>query len=209
MTTSKEEGKRWFYVREGQRHGPLEITRLVDLVLGGEVPEDALVWHSGLPDWLPAREIEEIRRELPPPLPSPPDSPPPDPIPIGAAEGPEADEASDAVAWQEAGAPDEPSLEEDADGSSNGLKRRRKRKHRHRDSKRRPAWLWPLVVILVGLMIFLWWLLRRMNEVPPGRIIQTGLLQTEPVPPVLSGASASRWAESRASAPGSRAARPA
>jgi hypothetical protein len=28
-------------------------------------------------------------------------------------------------------------------------------------------------------MVFLWWLLRRMNEVPPGRIIQTGSLSLE------------------------------
>ncbi|MES1211305.1 MAG: DUF4339 domain-containing protein, partial [Acidobacteriota bacterium] len=61
MTTSGGETRRWFYVREGRRHGPVETTRLVDLVLGGEVPEDALVWHSGLPEWLPAREVEDIR----------------------------------------------------------------------------------------------------------------------------------------------------
>ena len=67
----------------------------------------------------------------------------------------------------------------DSEGLTNGHKRRRKRKHR-RESKRRPAWLWPLVVVLIGLMIFLWWLLRRMNEVPPGRIIQTGFLQARP-----------------------------
>jgi GYF domain 2 len=179
MTTASGEGKRWFYVREGRRHGPVETTKLVDLVVAGEVPEDALVWHSGLPEWLPAREVEDIRRELPPPVPTPRDPPPPDPVPKEVGEGTGTAIPGEAVAGEGAEDPDAPAGPE-SEGSENGQKRRRKRKHRHRASKRRPAWLWPLVVVLVGLMIFLWWLLRRMNEVPPGRIIQTGSLATRP-----------------------------
>jgi GYF domain 2 len=175
MSTTSGEAIRWFYVRGGRRHGPVETTKLVDLVLGGEVAENALVWHSGLVDWLPARDIEEIRRELPPPLPSPTDPPPPDSDTIGVTTTTEAEEPSEGDPWKDEASPELPT-EGDPGSNSDGLKRRRKRKHRHRDSKRRPAWLWPLVVILVGLMIFLWWLLRRMNEVPPGRIIQTGFL---------------------------------
>jgi hypothetical protein len=175
MTTPSGEGKRWFYVREGRRHGPVETTRLVDLVLGGEVSEDALVWHSGLPEWLPARDVEDIRRELPPPVPTPRVPPPPEPVPQEVADGVEPTVPGE-PAGEGTDAPEAPSEATDPEGAADGQKRRRKRKHRHRDSKRRPAWLWPLVVVLVGLMIFLWWLLRRMNEVPPGRIIQTGSL---------------------------------
>jgi hypothetical protein len=201
MTTSNGEARRWFYVREGRRHGPVETERLVDLVLGGEVPEDALVWHSGLPEWLQARDVEDIRRELPPPVPTRRVPPPPDPVPregAGADVPPQDEAAASEETPATAGAAD-------PDSSVNGLKRKRKRKHRHRDSKRRPPWLWPLIVVLIGLMVFLWWLLRRMNEVPPGRIIQTGSFEVRPSP---VGASVSRWGESRGSAPGSRPALP-
>lgn len=199
MTTSNGEAKRWFYVREGRRHGPVETARLVDLVLGGEVPEDSLVWHSGLPEWLPARDVEDIRRELPPPVPTRRVPPPPDPVPRDAALEAELSAPGEAAASE--GAPASTG-DADSEGPINGSKRKRKRKHRHRDSKRRPPWLWPLIVVLIGLMIFLWWLLRRMNEVPPGRIIQTGSVEVGPraggagLPRSPAAASASRWAES-------------
>jgi len=179
MSDSTGEARRWFYVREGRRHGPVETTRLVDLVLGGEVSEDALVWHSGLPEWRKARDVEEISHELPPPVPSTPAPPPPDPVPKMLAEEGEPSATNPAPGAGEA-ARTEPSGPADLEDLSNGQKKRRKRKHRHRDSKRRPPWLWPLAVVLVGLMIFLWWLLRRMNEVPPGRIIQTGSFLERP-----------------------------
>jgi len=180
MATSAEETRRWFYVREGQRHGPVETARLVDLVLGGDVPEDCLVWHSGLTEWRPAREVEEIRRELPPPLPTSPVTPPPQPLPRETSEAaaPQAPSVETSAAGEIRDAPAElPDLEE-----PEGQKRRRKRKHRHRNAKKRPPWLWPLAVVLVVLMVFLWWLLRRMNEVPPGRIIQTGSARVSPWP---------------------------
>jgi hypothetical protein len=42
---------------------------LVDLLLSGELPESTLVWYAGLPNWRPAREVPDLRREFPPPLP--------------------------------------------------------------------------------------------------------------------------------------------
>ena len=176
MNPSNGQTRRWFYVREGRRLGPVETDKLVELVLTGEVSEDALVWHSGLPEWLKAREVEEIRRELPPPVPVAPPPPPPEAPEARGDPGAEvrSETNGDGVSAPTSAEPANGDLA-DAPGESNGQRRRRKRKHRHRDSsKRRPAWLWPLVVILVALMFFLWWLLRRMNEVPDGRIIQTG-----------------------------------
>jgi hypothetical protein len=177
MNPSSGQTRRWFYVREGRRLGPVDTDRLVDLVLSGEVSEEALVWHSGLTEWLRAREIEEIRHELPPPVPAAPPPPAPE-LPEGPEnpriDPPGSEANADAVSDGSSPGLAEGALSE-APGDDNGHRRRRKRKHRHRDaSKRRPTWLWPLVVVLVALMVFLWWLLRRMNEVPPGRIIQTG-----------------------------------
>jgi hypothetical protein len=186
-------GKRWFYVRDGRRHGPVEVGDIVGHILAGDLPEDALVWHTGLPEWVAARDVEAIRLELPPPVPVPP-APEPvlrddaededeeyeeededhddeengeDEAPLAAVEG----AASGAPPGSDPSAKEPPAIPAAGPGSR---KRRRKRKRRAHTSKRRPAWLWPLVVILVGLMIGLWWLLIRMNEVPPGRIIQTG-----------------------------------
>ena len=35
-----------------------------------------------------------------------------------------------------------------------------------------PSYVLPLILLFLGVMLGLWFLLRRMNEVPPGRIIQ-------------------------------------
>ena len=186
MSTSSKEAKRWFYVREGRRQGPVDTGRLVDLVLNGEVAEDALVWHSGLPEWLRAHEVEEIRRELPPPVPTPSPIPSrvpsPEPLPSEAANGPGASAQDEVPDWEGNGLLPDLASAAELEDRTDDPKRRRKRKHRHRESKRRPPWLWPLVAILAGLMVFLWWLLRRMNEVPPGRIIQTGSLYAGAAP---------------------------
>jgi GYF domain 2 len=209
MSTSSKQAKRWFYVRDGRRQGPVETDRLVDLVLNGEVAEDGLVWHSGLTEWLRARDIEEIRRELPPPVPTPSPARFPEPLPdeaVNEGEDTAPDEAPDGPGAGSLGDGSFGDLPSEAE-SENGEdpKRRRKRKHRNRDTKRRPAWLWPLVAILVALMIFLWWLLRRMNEVPPGRIIQTGfLLQDRSRSPALEAAFRARDGKSLALVAASR-----
>ena len=49
--------------------GPLGLPELVALILGGEVPEDTLIWRVGLGEWVKANSVEEIQRELPPPIP--------------------------------------------------------------------------------------------------------------------------------------------
>jgi hypothetical protein len=143
---------RWFYAHGGRRHGPVEISRLVDLILAGEIPETTLIWHPGLAEWVTAGDLDEIRRELPPPLPVP--------------TLPESDPA--------VGLPTDPP--DAAEDLREGSGKRRKRKHRHRNSRDKTQWLLPLLVILLLLMIGLWLLLRRMNEVPAGRIILQGSL---------------------------------
>ncbi len=69
MTASPETAGRWFYVHEGRRKGPVDNAQLVELILGGEIPEDTLIWRPGLEEWAPAGLVEEIKRELPPPIP--------------------------------------------------------------------------------------------------------------------------------------------
>ena len=185
MKQTEGEPDRWCYVRDGRRHGPVDVAQLVDLLLASDVPEDTLVWRPGLSDWRPAREVDEIQRELPPPVPVA----PPSPSSAMHEEGEEDEDADDYEDEPETGEAGEnrPSSEGErvspapADGSSPGAeggeghrRRTKKRKRRHRDSQ--PQWLVPLLLVLLFLMMGLWWLLRRMNEVPAGRIIQTGSL---------------------------------
>jgi hypothetical protein len=143
---------RWFYAHGGRRHGPVEVSRLVDLILAGEIPETTLIWHPGLSEWVTAGDQDEIRRELPPPLPGP-----------APSEG-------EPAAGLLTDPPDEPA------DLGEGSGQRRRRKHRHRSPRDKTQWLLPLLLILLFLMIGLWLLLRRMNEVPAGRIILQGSL---------------------------------
>jgi hypothetical protein len=65
----------WFYVRDDKRQGPVDFEHLVTMLLAGQVPHNALVWHQGLREWSPADVIPEIAEQLPPPLPEPPPLP--------------------------------------------------------------------------------------------------------------------------------------
>jgi tetratricopeptide (TPR) repeat protein len=62
-------GTLWFYVKDDKRLGPVDFEQLVGLLLGGQLPQSALVWHQGLREWMSADRIPEIAEQLPPPLP--------------------------------------------------------------------------------------------------------------------------------------------
>ena len=62
-------GTLWFYVKDDKRLGPVDFEQLVGLLLGGQLPQTALVWHQGLREWMSADRIPEIAEQLPPPLP--------------------------------------------------------------------------------------------------------------------------------------------
>ncbi len=66
---SESTSQRWFYGADGGRKGPVNREALVDLLLSGELPESTLVWYAGLPNWRPAHDVPDLRREFPPPLP--------------------------------------------------------------------------------------------------------------------------------------------
>jgi hypothetical protein len=172
MTENEPTGKRWFYIVEGKRQGPVEAGRIVDLVLAGELSEDTLVWHAGLPEWLPARRVDVIKHELPPPLPGATRAPLPDPLDDEDDDAEDDEVAPEGESVPATGGGSASPGETAADGQRR--RRLRKRKRRAAASRFKSPWLVPLILVLIGLMIGLWWLLLLMNEVPPGRIIQTG-----------------------------------
>ena len=163
----------WFYVLDSRRQGPFDRNGLVRELLSLEAPEGVLVWRTGLPAWTKAGILDELKRELPPPVPGAmvretplltlPDLPQDgDGEEEGSAREPVAD--GDFVSGTgEEGAPESQSAAE---------KSRRRRRHRKPRASGVPSYVLPLILLFLGVMLGLWFLLRRMNEVPPGRIIQ-------------------------------------
>lgn len=178
----------WFYVRDGRRQGPFDRAGLVRELLSLETPEGVLVWRTGLATWTRAGSLDELKRELPPPLPGVPGAtagassiPVPDlPGADDLSGAPEEDKApgegeadggsaaeGDLVAGANEG-------KDAAEGQTASELRRRRRRHRKPRTAGLPSYLVPLVLLFLAVMLGLWFLLRRMNEVPPGRIIQQG-----------------------------------
>jgi uncharacterized RDD family membrane protein YckC len=47
----------WYYVEEGRQTGPVEDAQFDALVTSGHIQPDTLVWHEGLANWQPLREV--------------------------------------------------------------------------------------------------------------------------------------------------------
>ncbi len=56
----------WFYAYQGQRAGPANDEEFARLVSDGTVVETTLVWHSGMPDWMPFAQARAIPLAPPP-----------------------------------------------------------------------------------------------------------------------------------------------
>jgi hypothetical protein len=204
----------WFYVREGRRRGPFDRGTLLRELLALDEPETTLVWRKGLPGWTKVGLLDELRPEIPPPVPtspppaelglpgleavatetSDPKEPSPDPplsdppldgtVPSrgeGEASTAPAGEEGEAYVFDVATAANQLAQE----GSPEEKEQRRRRRRRHRPVTL-PRYLLPLVILFVTVVLGLWLLLRRVNEVPPGQIIQQGAL-SEPRPHALPG----------------------
>jgi len=47
----------WYYVRNGERVGPLNDRQFSECVASGEVTAETLVWHEGMADWAPYEQV--------------------------------------------------------------------------------------------------------------------------------------------------------
>lgn len=67
----------WFYILDGQQHGPVEEEEIADMITSGKLSLDGLVWTDGLPQWTVLRDIENFvpQDSLPPPIVQPPPMP--------------------------------------------------------------------------------------------------------------------------------------
>ncbi len=48
----------------GEQSGPHEVSAIIAMIGRGEVTADTLVWGAGMADWLPARDVAELRTHL-------------------------------------------------------------------------------------------------------------------------------------------------
>jgi len=55
---------RWYYEMEGQQHGPISQTALMDLIAAGRLTRDNLVWNSSLTDWQPLHDLPAFQEIL-------------------------------------------------------------------------------------------------------------------------------------------------
>ena len=84
----------WYYVKDGERTGPVERAELDARIAAGDIDGGTLVWRVGLGAWTRAHLLEELA--VPPPLPTA--TPPP--LPADEAGDDAGDEAE--PAWAEA-----------------------------------------------------------------------------------------------------------
>lgn len=58
----------WYYSQKGQPTGPVEEDQLREMLRGGQLDPNELVWREGMPQWIPARQANLVTG--PPPLPA-------------------------------------------------------------------------------------------------------------------------------------------
>jgi GYF domain 2 len=56
----------WYFMGNGQRHGPMSLAPLQRAVAIGQCSSQDLVWHRGLPDWTPCYLVPELAASRPP-----------------------------------------------------------------------------------------------------------------------------------------------
>ena len=50
----------WHYAHNGMQFGPVSFTQLKTMLADGRLPPDETVWTNGMPEWLPASEIDGL-----------------------------------------------------------------------------------------------------------------------------------------------------
>lgn len=55
----------WFYSYGTGHQGPVELTALQQMVASGVIGPTTLIWRNGLPSWVPAQQVAELRFPAP------------------------------------------------------------------------------------------------------------------------------------------------
>ncbi len=62
----------YFVAKDGQSTGPFDLNLIMDGIKSGHIASDALIWKTGLANWVPASTLTELNAAFnttPPPIP--------------------------------------------------------------------------------------------------------------------------------------------
>ena len=59
---------KWYYVKSGERVGPVEIEAVFGLLKTGELNDEDYVWRKGLENWAQIKDMEEFEPALSQPV---------------------------------------------------------------------------------------------------------------------------------------------
>ena len=62
----------WYYVKQGQQAGPVDDAQLDQLRASGDIQDDTLIWHEGMPNWQAYRAVKGGSPTAPPLMAAPP-----------------------------------------------------------------------------------------------------------------------------------------
>jgi uncharacterized protein DUF4339 len=54
----------WYYVVGGERRGPTDVAGLRQAATGGAFGPATLVWKKGMPEWMAAQKVDDLRELL-------------------------------------------------------------------------------------------------------------------------------------------------
>ena len=56
--------RQWHYETDGETHGPIDESQLMNMVRSGAIQANTLLWTEELGDWKPAESIKALREHL-------------------------------------------------------------------------------------------------------------------------------------------------
>src|SRR6516165_6444030 len=66
----------WYYVDQGKQAGPVDESQLARMSAEGMIQDETLVWHEGMGNWQPFRDVKGSFIPAAPPPPISPFAPP-------------------------------------------------------------------------------------------------------------------------------------
>ncbi len=62
---------KWYYVMDGNRHGPVAIEVLVQMMINRDLKVDDFVWKKGFENWKKIKDVPELEEKESPQIPTP------------------------------------------------------------------------------------------------------------------------------------------
>ena len=56
-----DESEQWYMIIAGERDGPFTTQDVQDLIAQNQVSVNTMIWHKGMREWMPVREVEALQ----------------------------------------------------------------------------------------------------------------------------------------------------